>query len=130
MLNNSSIHKWDRLSQKQQDTQFVNKLQAGMNCSMFEAKAILNLVYEVYQPFTENSASLKPGQLLFEVVAIENSPKQKLSDCQMKTVVLWKTLPTGYSIAGKEPLHAILQRLKSKVSFYRYAPPSRIWDAR
>lgn len=93
MLNNSSIHKWDRLSQKQQDTQFVNKLQAGMNCSMFEAKAILNLVYEVYQPFTENSASLKPGQLLFEVVGIENSPKEKLSDCQMKTVVL--TLDAG-----------------------------------
>ena len=51
MINNSSIHKWDRLRQKQLDTQFINKLQAGMNCSMFEAKAILNTVYEVYQPF-------------------------------------------------------------------------------
>jgi len=51
MINNSSIHKWDRLRQKQLDTQFINKLQAGMNCSMFEAKAILNAVYEVYQPF-------------------------------------------------------------------------------
>ena len=93
MINNSSIHKWDRLKQKQLDTQFTNKLQAGMNCSMFEAKAILNLVYEVYQPFFDNSGSLKPGQISFEVVGVENSPKEKLSDCQMKTVIL--TLDAG-----------------------------------
>lgn len=93
MINNSSISKWERLSQKQQDVQFSNRLQAGMNCSPFEAKAILNCVYEVYQPFFDNSASMKPGQILFDVVSIENSPKQKLSDCQMKTVVL--TLDAG-----------------------------------
>lgn len=88
MINNSSLHKWERLKQKQLDTQFINHLQAGMNCSMFEAKAILNAVYEVYQPFFDNSGSLKPGQICFEVVTIENSPKTKLKDCQMKTVIL------------------------------------------
>jgi hypothetical protein len=88
MINNSSTGKWERLSQKQQDVQFMNKLQAGMNCSAFEAKAILNCVYDVYQPFFDNSASMKPGQIYFEVVAIENSAKEKLSDCRMKTVVL------------------------------------------
>lgn len=93
MKNNSSIYKWERLKQKQLDTQFINHLQAGMNCSMFEAKAILNLVYEVYQPFFDNSASMKPGQISFEVVTIENSPKVQLKDCQMKTVVL--TLDAG-----------------------------------
>ena len=93
MINNSSTHKWDRLKQKQLDTQFANKLQAGMNCSMFEAKAIINLVYEVYQPFFDNSGSLKPGQMCFEVVGVENSPKEKLSDCQMRTVIL--TLDAG-----------------------------------
>jgi len=93
MINNSSIGKWERLCQKQQDVQFVNRLQAGMNCSPFEAKAILNCVYEVYHPFFDNSASMKPGQILFEVVSIDNSAKEKLSDCQMKTVVL--TLDAG-----------------------------------
>lgn len=93
MINNSSIHKWDRLRQKQLDTQFINQLQAGMNCSMFEAKAILNLVYEVYNPFFDNSAGMKPGQVNFEVVSIENSPKKALSECQMQTVVL--TLDAG-----------------------------------
>lgn len=93
MINNTSIRKWDRLKQKQLDTQFINHLQAGMNCSRFEAKAILNAVYEVYQPFFDNSASMKPGQICFEVVTIENSPKVRLSQCQMKTVIL--TLDAG-----------------------------------
>jgi len=93
MVNNSSIGKWERLRQKQQDVQFVNRLQAGLNCSPFEAKAILNCVYDVYQPFFDNSASMKPGQILFEVVSVENPAKEKLSDCQMKTVIL--TLDAG-----------------------------------
>jgi len=93
MINNSSMGKWERLRQKQQDVQFINRLQAGLNCSPFEAKAILNCVYEVYQPFFDNTASMKPGQILFEVVSVENSAKEKLSNCQMKTVVL--TLDAG-----------------------------------
>jgi hypothetical protein len=36
---------------------------------------------------------MKPGQILFEVVSVENSAKEKISDCQMKTVVL--TLDAG-----------------------------------
>jgi hypothetical protein len=101
MINNSSLGKWERLSQKQQDVQFVNRLQADLNCSPFESmlrhssatKAILNCVYDVYQPFFDNTASIKPGQILFEVVSVENSAKEKLSDCQMKTVIL--TLDAG-----------------------------------
>ena len=95
MINNSSITKFERLRQKQQDVQFTNQLQAGLNCSAFEAKAILNCVYEVYQPFFDNSSSMKPGQILFEVVSVESSAKEKLSACQMKSVVL--TLDAGVS---------------------------------
>jgi hypothetical protein len=88
MINNSSLQKWDRLKQKQLDTQFINALIQGMNCSMFEAKAIMNAVYEVYHPFFDNTASMKPGQILFEVVSVENGPQRKLSDCKMISVVL------------------------------------------
>ena len=73
---NSSISKRERPGQKQQDVQFINRLQVGMNKSPFEAKAILNCVYEVYQPFFDNTASMKPGQILFEVVSVENSAKE------------------------------------------------------
>ncbi len=93
MINNSSLQKWDRLKQKQLDTQFVNILIQGMNCSQFEAKAILNAVYETYQPFFDNSGAMKPGQVLFEVVSVENGAQKKLSECKMVSVVL--TLDAG-----------------------------------
>jgi hypothetical protein len=99
MINNSSLQKWDRLKQKQLDTQFINNLIQGMNCSQFEAKAILNAVYETYQPFFDNSGTMKPGQVLFEVVSIENGAQKKLSECKMVSVVL--TLD-----AGEEDLQA------------------------
>jgi hypothetical protein len=93
MINNSSPQKWDRLKQKQLDTQFVNSLIQGMNCSQFEAKAILNAVYESYHPFFDNSGAMHPGQILFEVVSIENGAQKKLSECKMVSVVL--TLDAG-----------------------------------
>jgi hypothetical protein len=93
MINNSSHQKWDRLKQKQLDTQFVNSLIQGMNCSQFEAKAILNAVYETYQPFFDNSGAMKPGQIVFEVVSIDNGAQKKLSECTMVSVVL--TLDSG-----------------------------------
>ncbi len=93
MINNSSMQKWDRLKQKQLDTQFVNSLIQGMNCSQFEAKAILNAVYQTYQPFFDNSGAMKPGQILFEVVSIENGAQKKLSECKMVSVIL--TLDAG-----------------------------------
>ena len=93
MINNSSLQKWDRLKQKNLDTQFINKLLQGMNCSQFEAKAILNAVYETYQPFFEDSGTMKPGQILFEVVSVENVTQKKLSECKMISVVL--TLDAG-----------------------------------
>lgn len=93
MINNSSMQKWDRLKQKQLDTQFINTLIQGMNCSQFEAKAILNAVYQTYQPFFDNASAMKPGQVLFEVVSIENGSQVKLSECKMISVIL--TLDSG-----------------------------------
>jgi hypothetical protein len=93
MINNTSLQKWDRLKQKQLDTQFINTLQKGMQCSMFEAKAILNAVYDTFCPFFDNSGAMKPGQILFEVVSIENGPQKKLSECTMLSVIL--TLDAG-----------------------------------
>lgn len=91
------MQKWDRLKQKQLDTQFINSLIQGMNCSQFESKAILNAVYQTYQPFFDNSGAMKPGQILFEVVSIDSGAQMKLSQCKMVSVIL--TLD-----AGKEDL--------------------------
>jgi hypothetical protein len=93
MINNSSLQKWDRLRQKQLDTQFINSLIQGMNCSMYEAKAIMNSVYEIYHPFFDNASAMKPGQVLFEAVSVESGPQIKLTNCKMVSVIL--TLDAG-----------------------------------
>lgn len=93
MINNSSLRKWDRLAQKQLNQQFVNEIIHGLQCSPFEANAILDTIYKVYKPYFETSGTLKPGQILFQVVAIENSPNTHLKDSKQITVTL--TLDAG-----------------------------------
>lgn len=88
MVNNSSVRKYDRLSQKQLDTQFVNEIVSGLQCSPFEAQAILETVYRVYTPYFQTSGSLKPGQILFQVVSVENPASASLAECRQLTVTL------------------------------------------
>jgi len=93
MINNTSLQKWNRLAQKQLDRQFINEIIKGLQCSPFEAQAILESVYTVYAPYFETSGALKPGQLLFQVASIEAAPNTPLSECEQTTVVL--TLDAG-----------------------------------
>jgi hypothetical protein len=93
MINNTSLQKWSRLAQKQLDHQFTNAMINGLQCSPFEAQAILEAVYDVYSSHFETSGSLKPGQMLFQVVSIDAASNTPLSECQQTTVIL--TLDAG-----------------------------------
>ena len=93
LINNTSLQKWNRLAQKQLDQQFINKIISGLQCSPFEAQAILETVYSVYAPYFKTSGTLKPGQLLFQVVSIEAPSNTPLAECEQVTVVL--TLDAG-----------------------------------
>ena len=93
MINNTSLQKWDRLAQKQLDQQFMNETVHGLQCSPFEAKAILDTVYRVYAPYFETSGTLKPGQILFQVISIDEGPSTHLADSKQITVTL--TLDAG-----------------------------------
>jgi hypothetical protein len=88
MINNSNHEKWTRLESKQLDNQFMNNVIQGLNCSPFEAKAILDTVHKVYGDFFDCSIALKPGQAKFVVISAENGPSKKLKDAQMTTVTL------------------------------------------
>jgi DNA-binding NarL/FixJ family response regulator len=88
MLNNSSHQKWERLEKKSLDSQFVNNITSGMNCSPFEAKAILETVHEVYGDFFETTESLAPGKARFVVISAEDSPSSHLKDAKKVTVIL------------------------------------------
>lgn len=88
MINNSSLGKWDRLSQKRLDQQFTHEIIHGLQCSPFEASAILDTVYNVYASYFETSGTLKPGQMLFQVIAVETSASTRLSEAKQVTVTL------------------------------------------
>ena len=93
MINNSSLTKWRRLADKQLDQQFVHEIIHGMDCSPFEASAILDTVYRVYRPHFETSGTLKPGQSLLQVVSVETSANTPLAEGKLVTVTL--TLDAG-----------------------------------
>lgn len=88
MVNNSSLKKFNRLSQKQLDTQFMNEVIGGLQCSPFEATAILDTVHKVYGSYFQSNGSLKPGQIFFQVVDIDNSAAVPLAKCKQITVTL------------------------------------------
>ena len=93
MINNSSIGKWDRLNSKQLDSLFQNEVIQGLNCSPFEARAILDSVHKVYGDYFNLSPSLNPGQIRFVVTGVENGPSKRLKNAEMVTVTL--TLDAG-----------------------------------
>lgn len=93
VINNSSPLKWERLAHKQLDGQFVSDICRGLNCSPFEAGAILDAVYRVYAPCFQTSGSVRPGQLLLPVVAAEVPPGTPLDQAALTTVCL--TLDAG-----------------------------------
>lgn len=88
MINNSSLKKWNRLEAKSLDSQFVNEITNGLNCSPFEAKAILDAVHKVYGDFFDCSAELAPGKARFIVISAEDFPSQKLEEAKKVSVTL------------------------------------------
>ncbi|MBU2585486.1 MAG: DUF1670 domain-containing protein, partial [Bacteroidetes bacterium] len=94
MINNSSLKKFNRLSQKQLDNQFVNELISGLSCSPFEASAILDTVYKVYSLYFQYNGSIKPGQIIFHVVSIDSPPNLTLANCKQIAVILTFNNPT------------------------------------
>lgn len=93
MINNSSLQVWSRLRQKQLGQQFVNEIITGLNCSPFEAAAVLQTVERVYGNFFDSNGTLKPGQMQCLVVSESAPPQLPLARCEMVNVVL--TLDDG-----------------------------------
>lgn len=106
MINNSSLKKWDRLSQKQLNQQFMNEIIHGLQCSPFEAKAVLECVYKVYGPYFETSGHLKPGQILFQVISIVEGSNVRLVNSKQVTVTL--TLDAGQDDLNIRKKHGII----------------------
>lgn len=88
MINNTSHSLWDRLQQKSLNQQFTNRLIDGLNCSRFEANAILDTVYEVFASHMDTSGQQGLGDIHLLCTGIENSSAKPLKDTNMVRVRL------------------------------------------
>ncbi len=88
MINNTSFEKWQRLAQKKLDQQFKQRMIEGLNCSLFEATAIVDAMHEIYDTYMQASTDVESGQMRLTVVSEEAPPNKKLSESKQVTVVL------------------------------------------
>jgi len=93
MINNTNLAHWNRLQAKSLDAQFANEMVTGLNCSPFEAEAIVEKVHEIYTPLLETSQGLKPGQIQLTVVDASVAPNVPLVKAKQRLVTL--TLHAG-----------------------------------
>lgn len=79
-----------RLECKTLDAKFLTEIQQGLNCSPFEAEAVLNVVKEVYFPWLEQqeTASLMPGKITLVALAADEPAGKPISQCEKRTVCL------------------------------------------
>jgi len=78
-----------RLEYKTLDAKFLHEIQQGLNCSPFEARAVLQVVKEVYIPFADQDAArASPGKITLMAVSAEEPAGKPVGDCQKQTVFL------------------------------------------
>lgn len=78
-----------RLESKTLDAQFRTIVEQGLNCSPFEAEAVLEVVKEVYFPFLEPAmGSGPPGKITLVVVCADEPAGKPVADCTKRTVCL------------------------------------------
>lgn len=79
----------DRLASKTLDGEFVQQIQVGLNCSPFEAEAVLEVVKEVYLPFYDPAASkAPPGKITLMAVDADEPAGKAVADCEKRSVCL------------------------------------------
>lgn len=78
-----------RLESKTLDGQFLSEIQRGLNCSPFEAHALLSVVHEVYLPFLSRAAvGAPPGHMTLLTVSADEPAGKPIASCQKQPVCL------------------------------------------
>lgn len=86
-VRNYELEEQRRLREKTLDTQFLTLVQEGLSCSPFEARAILEVVKEVYFPLLdEQDVWAKPGILVLVAIAAEEPSGKPLRFCRKRTI--------------------------------------------
>ena len=78
-----------RLDSKTLDAKFLQEIQHGLNCSPFEAEAVLEVVKEVYFPFLDQqSVKAPPGKVTLIAVDADEPAGKSVVDCEKQHVCL------------------------------------------
>jgi DNA-binding CsgD family transcriptional regulator len=78
-----------RLDSKTLDAEFLTEAEQGLNCSPFEAEAVLEVVKEVYFPFLdEHCAKAPPGKVTLVAVSVEEPAGKPVVECEKQSVCL------------------------------------------
>ena len=112
MINNSAIDKWNRLRTKNLNQQFMNEVITGLNCSPFEAGAILDAVHKVFGSYFETGGSLQSGQILFQVVLLPQKLGQQVKTKKSIKFVVMKRR----KFTSKFKTRVVLSSLKERQS--------------
>lgn len=79
----------DRLDVKTLDAKFLHEIQQGLNCSAFEANAVLQVVKEVYFPYADqNAPTPPPGKISLVAVSADQPAGKPVAACDKRTVCL------------------------------------------
>jgi DNA-binding CsgD family transcriptional regulator len=86
---NRSKETLERLRFKTLDAKFLTEIQQGLNCSPFEAEAVVQVVKEVYFPFLDQDLPTPPpGKVSLLAVCADEPAGKAVADCQKQVVCL------------------------------------------
>jgi len=78
-----------RLDSKTLDARFLKEIEQGLNCSPFEAHAVLDVVKEVYFPFLdEQCVKAPPGKITLIAVNADEPAGKPVAECEKQSVCL------------------------------------------
>ena len=78
-----------RLDSKTLDAQFIHEIQHGLNCSPFEAEAVLDVVKEIYFPFLDQQPiKAPPGKVTLIAVSADESAGKPVTECEKQNICL------------------------------------------
>jgi len=78
-----------RLDSKTLDARFFTEIEHGLNCSPFEAEAVLEVVKEVYFPFVdEHCVKAPPGKVTLVAVSADEPAGKPVVECEEQSVCL------------------------------------------
>jgi len=116
---NSRESQQNRLENKTQDQQLVNRVVEGTGMSSWEAEILVEVVREVY--FDEpGKAPLRSGQLRYECVALHEGAGKPLKDCQLVSVTLTLVEKEDSELVTRSGLKALRQARLMRIAQEAY----------